>query len=75
LKPELFGGRKVNVAVECGSPLTRGMTVIDWWGVTGQTPNALVLTEIDSDGYFDLVIERLAKSATPRPSTGRRAGP
>ena len=27
----------VNVAVETESPLTMGMTVGDWWGVTGRS--------------------------------------
>ena len=35
------------------------MTVVDWHSVTNRTKNALVLTEINADGYFDLVIERL----------------
>lgn len=61
LKPELFSGRKVNVAVECSSPLTLGMTVVDWWSVTGQPANALVLRDINVEGYFDLVIDRLGR--------------
>jgi purine nucleosidase len=61
LKPQLFAGRTVNVAVECASALTMGMTVVDWWGVTGKTPNVQVLREVNADGYFDLVIERLAR--------------
>jgi purine nucleosidase len=58
LKPELFGGRLVNVEISCDE-LTRGMTVVDWHAVTDRPKNALVLTEIDADGYFELVIERL----------------
>ena len=58
LKPELFKGRLVNVEISCDE-LTRGMTVVDWHSVTSRAKNALVLTEIDADGYFDLVIERL----------------
>ena len=61
LKPELFRGRQVHVAIECSSPLTLGMSVVDWWGVTDRKPNALVLREIDADGYFDLVIESLSR--------------
>ncbi len=63
LRPELFSGRHVNVAVECASGLTRGMTVIDWWSVTGKAANAQVLTGIHADAYFDLVLERLARLA------------
>ena len=61
LAPEIFSGRKVNVEVECASPLTLGMTVVDWWGVTGRTPNVQFLRNVNADAYFDLVIERLAR--------------
>jgi purine nucleosidase len=60
LKPELFGGREVNVAIECESELTVGMTVIDWWRVTARPANALVLRDIDADGFFALLSERIA---------------
>ena len=60
LQPELFSGRKCNVAIETGSELTMGMTVIDWWGVTGKPANALVLRDIDDEGFFNLITERLA---------------
>jgi purine nucleosidase len=61
LAPEIFTGRKVNVTVECGSLLTLGMTVVDWWAVTGRPANVLFLRRIDADRYFDLVIERLGR--------------
>ena len=35
LWPEIFSGREINVEIEVDSPLTRGMTVADWWRVTG----------------------------------------
>ncbi|VAW17252.1 Inosine-uridine preferring nucleoside hydrolase [hydrothermal vent metagenome] len=63
LQPELFSGRKVNVEISLNDPLTRGMSVVDWWGATDRTPNTLYLDEIDADGYFDLVIERLGRAA------------
>lgn len=61
IKPRLFSGREVNVTVETGSELTMGMTVIDWWGVTKRTKNAMVMREIDDDGFFALLVERLGK--------------
>jgi len=61
LKPELFSGRHVNVSIETGSELTLGMTVIDWWGVTKRPKNAQVMREIDADGYFALLVERLGR--------------
>ncbi|HEU0223600.1 MAG TPA: nucleoside hydrolase [Paracoccaceae bacterium] len=61
IRPDLFGGRDCNVEIELGSPLTRGMTVIDWWRVTGRAPNAHVIGEVDAEGYFSLITERLAR--------------
>jgi purine nucleosidase len=61
LRPKLFGGREVNVSIETASELTMGMTVIDWWGVTKLPKNATVMRDIDSDGFFDLLVERLGR--------------
>lgn len=61
LAPEIFSGRTVHVAVECASDLTLGMTVVDWWSVTGKPKNVQVLRTIDAERYFDLVINRLAR--------------
>jgi purine nucleosidase len=61
LKPGLFKGRSCNVTVETASELTMGMTVIDWWGVTKRQKNALVMRDIDSDGFFALLTERLGR--------------
>ena len=61
LRPELFAGRHVNVEIECGSDLTRGMTVADWWGVTDRAPNATFLGSADAEGFWELLIERLGR--------------
>jgi len=61
LKPDLFKGRVCNVMVETASELTMGMTVIDWWGVTKRPKNATVMRDIDHDGFFALLTERLAR--------------
>ncbi len=61
LKPELFTGRFVNVEIETGSELTRGMSVADWWGVTDRAPNATFIGGIDAEGFFALLTERLAR--------------
>jgi len=60
IAPDLFSGRECNVEVETSSELTRGMTVIDWWGMTNRRRNAMVMNRIDSSGYFDLIVRRLA---------------
>jgi purine nucleosidase len=61
LNPTLFQGREVNVAIETESPLTLGMTVVDWWGVTGRKPNARLMTKVDVGGLYDLLTQRLAR--------------
>jgi purine nucleosidase len=61
LAPELFTGRFINVEVETQSDLTLGMTVADWWGVTDRAPNATFMGDIDADGFFTLLTQRLAR--------------
>ncbi|WP_421592224.1 nucleoside hydrolase [Shinella sp. M27] len=61
LKPELFAGRDCNVEVETASPLTSGMTVVDWWQVTGRRHNARVMKDVDADGFFALLTERVGR--------------
>jgi purine nucleosidase len=61
IQPELFSGRDCNVSVETASELTMGMTVIDWWGVTKRPKNAMVMRDIDHDGFFALLVERLGR--------------
>ena len=61
LKPTLFQGREINVAVETQSPLTLGMTVVDWWGVTSRKPNLRLMNTVDADGFYELLTEKLAR--------------
>lgn len=61
LDPDLFTGRHINVEIETVSELTRGMTVADWWGVTDRPRNATFIGDLDSDGFFALLTERLAR--------------
>jgi len=61
LKPDLFRGKRVRIDVETGSELTMGATAVDFWGVTGQAPNAVWTHGVDADGFFDLLTERLGR--------------
>jgi purine nucleosidase len=61
IRPELFSGRDCNVEIEVNSELTLGMTVVDWWRVTDRPKNALVLRDVDAQGFFDLLTERVAR--------------
>lgn len=61
VRPDLFTGRHVNVEIETQSTLTRGMTVADWWGVTDRPKNAMFMGDLDADGFFDLLVERIGR--------------
>ncbi|NDK34180.1 nucleoside hydrolase [Rhodovulum sulfidophilum] len=61
IRPELFRGRHVNVEIETEGRFTRGMTVADWWGVSARAPNATFMGDLDADGFFGLLTERLAR--------------
>ena len=61
INPKLFTGRYVNVEVETKSDLTLGMTVADWWRVSDREPNAMFIGDLDADGFFDLLTERLGR--------------
>ncbi|MRX49604.1 nucleoside hydrolase [Paracoccus sp. S-4012] len=61
IRPELFSGKRVNVEIETAGEFTAGMTVADWWGVTGKAANCLFVNEVDRDGLFAMLTERLAR--------------
>jgi inosine-uridine nucleoside N-ribohydrolase len=48
-----------NVEIDTESELCRGRTVVDLWRRTTREPNARVGVDIDSDGFVELLIERL----------------
>jgi purine nucleosidase len=61
LEPGLFQGKRCNIEVETDSPLTMGHTAVDFWGISARPANADWLYGIDSKGFFDLLIDRLAR--------------
>lgn len=61
IQPDLFSGRQINVEIETQSDLTLGMTVADWWRVTDRPQNALFIGDVDADGFFSLITQRLAR--------------
>jgi len=60
LRPEIYQGRHINVEIETASPLTMGMSVADWWGVTDRPKNAFYVRDLDADAFFALLTERIA---------------
>lgn len=61
LDPGLFRGRQVAVEIETAPGPTQGMTLVDWWGVTDAEPNAMVMNEIDADGFYNLLVDRIGR--------------
>ena len=61
INPALFSGRQINVQIETTSALTLGATVADWWRVTDHPPNAMFMRDLDADGFFALLTDRLAR--------------
>ncbi|SLN60098.1 nucleoside hydrolase [Pseudooctadecabacter jejudonensis] len=60
LQPDLFTGRHINVEIETTSDLTLGMTVADWWGITDRPKNCTFIGDLDADGFYALLADRLA---------------
>jgi purine nucleosidase len=61
LKPQLFSGRAVNVAVDSREGPTFGQTVVDWYGGLKAPKNAFWVEGGDAQGFFDLLTDRLAR--------------
>lgn len=60
IDPTIFQARDMSVQVDINDGPSLGRTVADWYGVTDQKPNATVVTDGDSDRFFDLIIRSLA---------------
>jgi len=52
VQPALFKTRAMHVAIECGSALSRGQTVCDYYGRNGFSPNADVALEVDVQAFW-----------------------
>ena len=59
LRPEFYEGKYVNVEIEVGSDLTRGMTVVDWWNVTTRKKNVYYVDKVKDEEFFNFLIERI----------------
>ncbi|PQM60857.1 MAG: nucleoside hydrolase [Rhodobacteraceae bacterium] len=59
LRPEFYEGKYVNVEIEVGSDLTRGMTVVDWWNVTTRKKNVYYIDKVKDEEFFNFLIERI----------------
>jgi len=60
LEPSIFSGRNMPVEVDIVEGPNFGRTVADWYEVTDAPASAFVITDGDSDRFFDLIVEHLA---------------
>jgi len=60
LRPELFDTKRCNLSVETSSELTLGHTAVDFWHVTDRPHNVEWTYAVDAEGFYDLLVERLA---------------
>lgn len=61
---------RMHVAVETASPLTRGVTVVDVYGVTGLDPNVQVVLEIDRARFREVLIQTFVQPRMVQGSNG-----
>jgi purine nucleosidase len=66
LKPELFEGKLCNLSVETKSELTMGNTAVDFWHITDRPKNVTWMHAADAEGFYDLLVERLARFGDAR---------
>ncbi|WP_285768462.1 nucleoside hydrolase [Peribacillus sp. SI8-4] len=57
--PELFTTKEVNITVETKGEFTAGTTSIDLHGITGRKVNAKYGLELDTEGFWKMMIEAL----------------
>jgi inosine-uridine nucleoside N-ribohydrolase len=60
IDPTLVETVQRNVEVEVESDLCRGRTVVDLWNRTERPRNANVGVDLDTERFFDLLVERIA---------------
>lgn len=61
IAPSLFVSRECFASVDLGFGPSRGRTVIDRWNRTGRRPNVTLLECLDTDGFFELLADRLSR--------------
>lgn len=65
IDPTLMETQRLPVAIDTTSELTRGQTVVDWYGLTGREANVDVCLDVDAQRLTDIVVERLAGYTWP----------
>ena len=61
LQETLFKSKRCNITIETQSELTRGHTAVDFWHVTDRPRNANWVHDVDAEGFYQLLTQRLAR--------------
>lgn len=61
VEPDIFEARPAYVSVSLEAGSTHGMTVADWWGQTGNEPNAQVMMSLDAERFYGFLTDRLGR--------------
>jgi purine nucleosidase len=64
IAPEIFTGARHHVAVELEGTFCQGRTVVDAEGLTGNSPNMTVMSELERGAFLGLLEERLGRRST-----------
>ena len=59
IDPTLMETERLPVAVDTCGELTRGQTVVDWYGMTGRAATVEVCLGVDAERLTEMVVERL----------------
>jgi purine nucleosidase len=61
LNPTLYEGREAHVEIDVSSTIMTGRSIVDWYGKRQYKSNAMAINQVDSDGFFNLLTERLKR--------------
>ncbi len=61
INPDLYKGRHAYVEIDISPTIMAGRSTVDWYGKLGLEPNAYVMNEVNVQGFFDLLTERLGR--------------
>ncbi|MBP5857552.1 nucleoside hydrolase [Marivibrio halodurans] len=59
LAPDLFRGEGVAATVDTASDVSMGRLVADWNGQTGRDPTVTIMSDLDADGFYDLLVAQI----------------
>jgi purine nucleosidase len=61
IRPDLYAGKDCFVEIITDPRTLAGQSVVDWRGKMGRAANAKVIDEVDADGFYRVLTERLGR--------------